>query len=95
MASASKLLLAMFADRDSRGYTYQDAVRVLLWLGFEPARTKPKGSHRLWRHLVTGSGGNRSVYVGLVDKGHGTLKPVYVRKMLDVLLQNGLTPAQD
>jgi hypothetical protein len=68
---------------------------VLRSLGFEPSRTKPKGSHRLWRREIVTDTGKQSVYVGLVDAGHGTLKPVYVKKMLEVLLQNHLIEAQD
>lgn len=95
MASAEKLLAAMLADEDPRGYTYSDATRVLRSVGFAPARTKPKGSHRLWRLEVANAGDKRSIYVSLVEAGHGTLKPVYIRTMLETLLQYGLARRQD
>ena len=84
----------MMRARDPRGFTYDDAATVLKSLGFEPTRTKPKGSHRLWRLEVTTVGGRNSVYVGLVDKGHGTLKPEYIKKMIEILLQNQLIESE-
>lgn len=44
----------------------------------------------MWRLEVAEPSGKRSIYVGLVEKGHGTLKPVYIRKMLRTLRENGL-----
>lgn len=87
-----KLLAATVADRNPRSYTYEDAVRVLTHLGFEQARAKPGGTHRLWRREIADAAGKRTVFVGLVEKGHGTLKPVYVEKMIDILRTNGLLP---
>lgn len=94
MGGARKLLSSMMRARDPRGFTYDDAATVLKSLGFEPTRTKPKGSHRLWRLEVTTVGGRNSVYVGLVDKGHGTLKPEYIKKMIEILLQNQLIESE-
>lgn len=85
----------MLRAREPRGFTYEDAATVLRSLGFEPSRTKPKGSHRLWRRELATDNGMQTVYVGLVQSGHGTLKPVYVKKMLEVLLHNHLIEAQD
>ena len=74
MGGAKKLLAAMLRARDPRKFTYEEAATVLRSFGFEPTRTKPKGSHRLWRLEVQTEKGRDSVYVGLVDSGHGTLK---------------------
>jgi len=95
MGNATKLLAAMRRTRDPRGFTYDDAATVLRSLGFEPARTKPRGSHRLWRLEVTRPEGRHSVYVGLVEKGHGSMKPEYIKKMLEILLLNHLIVDQD
>ena len=95
MGSAEKLLRAMLADANPTSYTYDDAVRVLENLGFHPARTKPKGSHRLWRLEVADGTRTRSIYVGLVDKGHGQLKSVYIRTMLEVLIENELANREE
>lgn len=95
MGGASKLLGAMLRARDPRSFTYDDAATVLRSLGFEPTRTKPKGSHRLWRRELVTETGKQTVYVGLVESGHGTLKPVYIKKMLEVLLHNHLIEGQD
>ena len=56
--------------------------------------TKPKGGHRLWRLEVQTEKGRDSVYVGLVDSGHGTLKPEYIKKMVEVLLRNHLIESE-
>ena len=95
MGGAKKLLAAMARARAPRGFTYDEAATVLKSLGFEPTRTKPKGSHRLWRLEVLTEGGRNSIYVGLVDSGHGTLKPEYIKKMVEVLLQNHLIESED
>lgn len=87
MPNWKDLLWQMLADTDPRGYTYDDAARVLRRLGFE--ERKGRGSHRLWR--LKPSGGN-VVYIGLVQKGHGTLKPGYIRDMVNELRTNGLIP---
>ena len=88
MGSWKKLLWRMAADADPRGYTYDDASRVLVRLGFaEP--DKPDGTHRRWRlKLPDGI----VVRVGLVQKGHGTLKPGYIRDMVKALRDHGLFP---
>jgi hypothetical protein len=95
MGGATRLLAAMLRAENPVTFTYDDAAKVLSSLGFEPARTKPKGSHRLWR-LETNQGGVRnSIYVGLVDQGHGPMKAVYIKKMLAILLQNRLIQSED
>lgn len=87
MASWEKLLQRMLDDRRPVSYTYADAVRILGRLGFVEGS---KGtSHRTWR--FRGVDGN-TVVVGLVDAGHGTLKPVYIREMLRILRDNNLLP---
>lgn len=95
MGSAKKLLAAMLRARDPRGFTYDEAAKVLTSIGFQPTRTKPKGSHRLWRLEFVGETGRNSIYVGLVDSGHGTIKPEYIKKMIEVLLQNHLIESED
>lgn len=93
MASWIKLLAAMVADPDPRSYTYQDAARILVnHLGFSPP-AKSGGSHRKFRREVEGADGRkRGVIVGLVDSGRGTLKPKYVRTMVQTLRENNLLP---
>lgn len=88
MAKWEKLLLRMVADQDPRGYTYSEAASVLAGIGFA-APSKPKGSHRLWRLKRQGCS---LVVVGLVEKGHGPLKPVYIKDMVATLQKNGLLP---
>jgi len=80
----------MLEDADPRNYTYDDAVSVLSRLGFTLA---PHGgtSHRKWRYRRADG---LVVVVGLVEKGHGTLKPVYVRDMVCQLRENGLVPSE-
>lgn len=95
MGGARKLLKAMQSAKNQRGFSYDDAVTVLRSLGFEPTRTKPKGSHRLWRREIVTETGSTTVYVGLVDSGHGTLKPEYIKQMLETLLQSSLIEEQD
>ncbi len=94
MPSWRKLLARMVADRRPRSYSYQDAARILQQLGFTLA-TPTDGSHRKWRVEVSDSAsasGTRRVTVGLVDRGNGTMKPVYVLKMVEVLQANRLIP---
>lgn len=91
MATWKKLLWAMAADTDPRGYSYDDAARILRQLGFvEPS--KPDGTHRRWRRKLPN--GNL-VVVGLVQKGHGTLKPGYIRDMVRALRDNALIPPEN
>ncbi len=63
---------------------YHAVARWLSKAGFEPPR-KPEGSHRVWVH----PSGRR---VPLVDKGHGALLPVYVKKALRAILETGACP---
>ena len=95
MTSWRKLLSQMVAVPHAQSYTYEDAARVLRNLGFEPARSKPKGSHRVWRKEVVVEGVKRAVYIGLVDKGHGNIKSVYIKEMLRILETHSLIPEQD
>jgi hypothetical protein len=90
MANWEKLLWRMEADTDPRGFTYEDAARVLRGIGF-PDPPKRGGSHRAWRlELANGI----VARVGLVQKGHGTLKPGYIRDMVKELREKGLIPPQ-
>jgi hypothetical protein len=91
MASWRKLLSQMANDPDPRNYTFEDAARVLERSGFVQA---PSGgtSHRRFRLAVQDGGEKRTVIVGLVDRGHGTLKPVYIRELVRVLREEGLIP---
>jgi predicted RNA binding protein YcfA (HicA-like mRNA interferase family) len=88
MAAWKKTLQRMLADRDPRNYTYDEAAGVLQRLGFELAPYRD-GSHRRWRYR---SRDGIVVIIGLVEKGHGTLKPVYIRDMLKQLRDNQLIP---
>lgn len=84
MARWRKLLDQMARDSDPRNYTYDEAVTVLRGLGFQVA-PHGAGSHRAWRGLsATGT----AVVIGLVDKGHGTLKPYLVREMIKQLREH-------
>lgn len=88
VARWKKLLGRMLADTNPVGYSYGDAAGVLQHLNFVVG---PVGatSHRKWR----GAAADGTVlYVGLVDKGAGHLKPWMIREMLDVLRPSGLIP---
>lgn len=94
MASWRKLLAQMVADPDPRSYTFDEAAKILVNLGFAPPK-KPKGSHRKFRIEVSdpdAESGKRGVIVGLVDSGSGTLNPVYITEMVSTLQSNGLLP---
>ena len=91
MGNWKKLLRTMAADPDPRGYSYDDAARVLRQLNFAEPR-KPDGTHRRWRLKLPD--GN-VVIVGLVQKGHGTLKPGYIRDMVKALQDHGLIPPEE
>lgn len=83
----------MVADPDPRSYTYEDAATVLGQLGF--ALAKPTGgSHRKWRRVVEDSAGRRTVVIGLVQKGRDTLKPEYIKDMVEILRENNLLPSK-
>jgi hypothetical protein len=88
MASWKKLLQAMIDDPVPRNYTYDDAARILRRLDFEEPSSR-SGSHRLWRRRAPD--GNLAV-IGLVDKGHGPMKPGYIRDMVKTLRERGLLP---
>jgi hypothetical protein len=90
MAGWKKTLARMLADTDPRNYTYQDAAGVLQRLGFELAPYRD-GSHRKWRYR---SPVGIVVIVGLIEKGHGKLKPVYIRDMVKQLRDNALLPVE-
>lgn len=92
MGNWRKLLSRMALDTDPRNYTYDDAVRVLRGLGFEPANTKPKGSHRVWRRPMADRNLSGTAIVELVDAGHGCCKPVYIRKLVKELQRWSLLP---
>jgi hypothetical protein len=96
MTSWKKRFSAMVADPDPRSYTYDDAADILRRLGFHPASRKRGGSHRLWRLERRATDTSKeSIYVQLVDAGHGTLKPVYVRKMIETLRAAGLLQVEE
>ena len=82
----------MLDDPDPRSYTYEDAAKILRNLGFEVAPNSGT-SHRKWRFAAeTAEGGRHTVVIGLVERGSGTLLPVYVREMLRILRENDLLP---
>lgn len=87
MAQWKKTLQRMLEDTDPRNYTYEDAAHVLDRLGFVVA--PGEGSHRKWR-LRRSDG--LVVVIGLVKKGHGPMKPVYIRDMVKQLRANELLP---
>lgn len=80
----------MLRDSNPITYTYADACAVLVASGFEVAPNSG-GSHRKWRAKL--ANGN-VVLVGLVEKGHGTLKPYLIRDMVAQLRANGLVPKE-
>ncbi len=90
VASWRKLLARMVSDPDPREYTYDQAARVLDRLGFTLAPVGG-GSPRKWRYRSPD--GTTVVVVGLVDRGSGTLKPIYIREMVQQLQANGLLPS--
>ncbi|MCO4098772.1 MAG: type II toxin-antitoxin system HicA family toxin [Gemmatimonas sp.] len=92
MANWAKLLAQMVADPDPRNYTYADAVRILKALGFARPAGKRGGSHRVWRRADPSGNVHRTTIVTLVEKGHGTIKPVYIRDMVAALRDAGLLP---
>jgi hypothetical protein len=89
MASWRKLLARMVSDPNPRSFTYQEAATVLGNLGFHLAKSGGS-SHRRWRRVVEAEGGPRTVVIGLVEKGSGTLRPEYVKQMVRILRENGL-----
>lgn len=96
MGGWKKRLADMVADRKSRSYSYADAAGILERLGFELAS---KGtSHRKWRRrMPDGNDPNKTrlVVIGLVEAGSGTMKPEYLKQMIDTLEQEGLLPGDE
>ena len=92
MARWKKVLQAMLHDTNPRNYTYEDAALVLFHgLGFaEPPRSD--GSYRRWRRRLPNG---TVVVVGLVNKGHGTLKPGYIRDLVKAVRDHGLVDGDD
>lgn len=90
MARWKKLLEMMLSDSNPITYTYSDASAVLKALDFDVA-PHAGGSHRKWRRKLTD--GN-VVLIGLVEKGHGTLKPYLIRDLVAQLRTNGLVPKE-
>lgn len=88
MTQWRKLLVQMVDDHDPRNYSYADAVRVLRGLGFALA-PHGSGSHRCWRAIAPSG---TVVVVGLVEVGHGSLKPYLIRDMIKQLRTNNLIP---
>ena len=80
----------MLSDSNPITYTYSDACAVLEALDFEVA-PHGGGSHRKWRRKL--ADGN-VVLVGLVEKGHGTLKPYLIRDLVAQLRANELVPKE-
>ena len=92
MASWRKLLARMVADPNPRSYYYEEAATVLNHLGF--ALAKPTGgSHRKWRRSLETETGRRTVIIGLVERGSGTMKPEYIKDMVAQLRANDLLPS--
>lgn len=69
MGRREKRLARMRAN--PKGWRYDDVARILEGFGF--ATDTEGGSHRIFRHPC----GER---VGLIQKGSGTLLPVYVKE---------------
>ena len=90
MARWKKLLERMLSDSNPITYTYSDACSVLEALDFQVA-PHSGGSHRKWRRKL--ADGN-VVLVGLVEKGHGTLKPYLIRDLIAQIRANGLVPKE-
>lgn len=94
MASWRKLLAQMVADPDPGSHTFDEAAGVLGHLEFNLAKPT-KGSHRRFRRTVEDStqpSGTRTIIIGLVQSGKGTLKPIYITEMVRVLQENHLLP---
>lgn len=91
MAQWKKTLARMLRDTKCVGYTYDEVSNVLERLGYVLSPCSGGSSHRAWR-LAHDDGTLRS-YVGLVEKGHGTLKPYLVRDLVTELRAKGVVPA--
>lgn len=88
MAQWEKALARMLNDTNPNGYTYDEAARVLFNLGFTLAAAS-SGSHRRWARRAAGV----TVVIGLIEKGHGHLKPYLIRDLISQLKTNGLVPS--
>lgn len=88
MSRWRKRLAAMAADPNPCSYTYDEASGILERLGFALA-SKGTGSHRKWRLAREGQS---PVIVGLVDRGSGPMKTVYIVEMMAALRANNLLP---
>lgn len=97
MGSWRKLLASMVADADPRSYSYHDAALILQHLGFEGPFGRG-GSHRRFRRALadpSSPAGSTTIVIGLVDTGHGPMKPVYIKKMLATLREHPLLPVEE
>jgi hypothetical protein len=59
-------------------------------LGFQVAPHAGRSHRKWWLKLQSGN----VVLVGLVEKGHGTLKPYLIRDMVEQLRSNGVVPKE-
>lgn len=80
-------LAELMADTKPVNYTYGDVAGLLRRLGFELQPSGGGTSHRKWRLTRDG---RPSVWIGLVEKGHGPLPRGYVREVQRVLRDAGL-----
>lgn len=92
MARWEKLLTRMRDSVRCVGFTYDDAASVLAGLGFSCVETGAGGSHRRWAQLHPSG---QRVIIGLVNHGHGDLKPVYIKQMLRLLKEHELMPQEE
>lgn len=73
------------------GFSYSEVAGILQALGFAMAPSGA-GSHRHWSKLLpTGV----RVIIGVVDAGHGEMKPVYIKDMLKQLAEHGFLPNEE
>ncbi len=68
-------------------YTYDEVAALLRRLGFEVQASGGGTSHRKWRLQREG---RPSIWIGLVERGHGKLPPGYIREIQRVLRDAGL-----
>lgn len=90
MASWKKRLRDLLADPKGVGYTYSEVSGLLSRLGFQLHNPGRGGSHRKWR---LDRDNRPPVIIGLVEKGHGSLPPGYIREAQRTILTEGLFPA--
>jgi len=82
VSQAQKQLAAM--RENPHGWRYHDVAHILERHGFS-TDTSRGGSHRIFKHAS-------GLRVGLVEKGSGTLLPVYVKNAIAAIDQLGRTP---